>query len=279
MEERRAGSGMVSIIIPTLNSERTVAKCLESIAAQSYKDREIIIVDSFSKDKTVEIAREFKCRVVRTRWKLLGARYIGFRKARGDFVLMLDSDQVLRGKEVLGKAVGLMKRYDMLLLEEGSYNVKTWLEKLADSDRRLVHRMSRVQLDPVVGTLLPRFFRREVLGSAFKRIDMERLHDVVIFDHVIIYYEAYKASKRVGVLGDAVWHMEPSSLSEVLSHNYRYGVTARELVRLGYYNDLIKRKARFRKGAISSGSMGLALQSYLLLLPKGTAYELGYLLG
>ncbi|MFH7873662.1 MAG: glycosyltransferase, partial [Candidatus Aenigmatarchaeota archaeon] len=53
---KNAPKPLVSIIIPTYNSEKTLAKCLESIKNQSYKNIEIIVVDRFSKDKTAEIA-------------------------------------------------------------------------------------------------------------------------------------------------------------------------------------------------------------------------------
>jgi len=44
---------LVSVVIPTYNSEKTLKKCLESIKRQTYKNIEIIVVDKFSKDRTV----------------------------------------------------------------------------------------------------------------------------------------------------------------------------------------------------------------------------------
>jgi len=46
---------LVSVVIPTYNSEKTLAKCLESIKNQTYKNTESVIVDNFSTDKTTEI--------------------------------------------------------------------------------------------------------------------------------------------------------------------------------------------------------------------------------
>ncbi|MFZ2256404.1 MAG: glycosyltransferase [Patescibacteria group bacterium] len=50
---------LVSVIIPTKNSARTIGKCLESIQNQSYKDIEIIVVDNYSPDGTTDIARQY----------------------------------------------------------------------------------------------------------------------------------------------------------------------------------------------------------------------------
>ena len=49
----------LSIILPTKNNERTIGQCLEAIAQQSYKDYEVIFVDNFSSDSTLEIAKSF----------------------------------------------------------------------------------------------------------------------------------------------------------------------------------------------------------------------------
>ena len=51
---------MISIIIPCLNSEITISNALKSIAEQSNKDYEVIIVDGKSEDKTLKIINNFK---------------------------------------------------------------------------------------------------------------------------------------------------------------------------------------------------------------------------
>jgi glycosyltransferase involved in cell wall biosynthesis len=50
---------LVSVIIPTFNSEKQLPICLESIKNQTYQNIEIIIADGFSTDKTVEIALHY----------------------------------------------------------------------------------------------------------------------------------------------------------------------------------------------------------------------------
>ena len=55
---------LVSITIPTYNSERSLGECLVAAKKQTYKNTEIIVIDSYSKDKTLEIAKKFKCKLL-----------------------------------------------------------------------------------------------------------------------------------------------------------------------------------------------------------------------
>jgi glycosyltransferase involved in cell wall biosynthesis len=57
--EKNMHRPLVSIIIPTKNSARTLAACLESCRSQTYENIEIIVVDNFSSDMTPEIAKQY----------------------------------------------------------------------------------------------------------------------------------------------------------------------------------------------------------------------------
>lgn len=265
---------LVSVIIPTYNSEETIGACLKSVGKQTYANIEVIVVDSYSKDETVKIAERFGVKVVQTDYKLLGARYIGFKKSGGDVVLLLDSDQILE-RTVIERAVSaLSSKYDMLCLEEFTFEPKGWVQKLFEADKRLVHKLAETHLDPMEGVLLARAFRREILDKAFNNIPKTLFPIVVAHDHAIIYYEAYKVSQRVGILSNACWHIEPSSLWSVIKKNYRYGKSTYSLVKSGYYQDLLKKKVRFRKGASKDWKLGL--KSHFLLLIKAVGYYAGY---
>jgi glycosyltransferase involved in cell wall biosynthesis len=88
----------VSIIIPTLNEEKYLPKLLESIKNQTVQPQEVIVSDSDSKDKTVEIAKKFKCNIVEEK-SLEGSpakgRNMGAGAATQKLLLFLDSDVVL----------------------------------------------------------------------------------------------------------------------------------------------------------------------------------------
>ena len=264
----------VSIVIPTRNSSKTIEECLSAIQKQSYQDVETIIVDSKSTDHTREIASARGCKVISTDWKLLGARYLGCKAAAGDYILMLDSDQVLV-PDIVERSLRLFETYDMLCLEEISYHSRTLIEKLFAADRRLVFSEIQKQLDPVYGTLLARFFKRDLLIQALEAIPKALLPFVVAMDHEIVYYEAWKLSTKVAVLPTGVYHNETATLLELWRKNFRYGRSTKPLLANGYYNDFVrKRTRRFRntsRGIITADRF----MSTLLLSLKAPAYLLG----
>jgi glycosyltransferase involved in cell wall biosynthesis len=88
----------VSIIIPTLNEERHIARCLVSIQNQDFEDYEVIIVDNGSTDKTLHIINHFRKIRFFINDKLQGAGYaknLGAKYAKGNILLFIDADEVI----------------------------------------------------------------------------------------------------------------------------------------------------------------------------------------
>lgn len=91
----------VSILIKALNEEAKIEQCLESaIREASAIDGEVILVDSLSSDRTVEIAKAFPVRIVQ--FENIADRgcgaavQLGYQFARGDFLYLTDGDMVLQ---------------------------------------------------------------------------------------------------------------------------------------------------------------------------------------
>jgi len=109
---------MVSFIIPTLNAERTLEKCLASIEMQDFpKDRmEIVISDAGSTDGTVEIINRFG-NLSAIRYTLTAnplktgeaGKAVAIDASKGEILAFIDSDNVLEGKDWLEKMVSPFK--------------------------------------------------------------------------------------------------------------------------------------------------------------------------
>lgn len=87
----------VSIIVPTYKEEKYIEPTLRSIKNQDYKGKyEIIVVDSNSKDRTVEIARKYADKVIITKKRgIARARNLGARVAKGEILIFMDADTFL----------------------------------------------------------------------------------------------------------------------------------------------------------------------------------------
>lgn len=87
----------VSILIPTLNSESTIEKCLQSAFSQTYKNVEVFVCDGGSNDKTVSIIRNKfpSVHLLLTDKGVSRQRNKMIDETHSDFVFFLDSDDYL----------------------------------------------------------------------------------------------------------------------------------------------------------------------------------------
>ena len=86
---------LVSVIVPTKNSERFLPKCLSSIKSQTYSLIEVIVVDNFSVDSTQKIARASGARVIEAGPERSSQVNFGVHASHGTYVFRVDSDFVL----------------------------------------------------------------------------------------------------------------------------------------------------------------------------------------
>jgi glycosyltransferase involved in cell wall biosynthesis len=98
---------MLSIIVPTFNEEDFLPRLLASIERQDFADREVIVADNNSRDRTRAIARSHGARVV-TGGTPAAGRNRGAAVARGNCLMFLDADVVLPD----GFLTRIMHRFD-----------------------------------------------------------------------------------------------------------------------------------------------------------------------
>lgn len=103
----------VSIIIPFYNTQKYLKRCLNSIAAQTFQDYEIILIDDGSTDRSYKIAEKYNCKF--DNFKLYRqdnkgvahARNIGLMMAEGEYIAFVDSDDFVDSnylKRMVGEA-------------------------------------------------------------------------------------------------------------------------------------------------------------------------------
>lgn len=92
---------LVSIITPTYNCAKFIARTIDSVLAQTYKNWEMIIVDDRSRDNTKEIVEEYMQKDSRIKYHMLDensgaavARTTAMDLAQGSYMAFLDSDDI-----------------------------------------------------------------------------------------------------------------------------------------------------------------------------------------
>ncbi len=90
---------LVSILIPAYNSEQWIADTLESALAQTWRKKEIIVVDDGSSDLTLPNAKQFASKIVQVVTQpnqgASVARNTAFSLCQGDYIQWLDADDLL----------------------------------------------------------------------------------------------------------------------------------------------------------------------------------------
>ena len=128
---------LVSVIIPTFNSGKFLAACLESLKRQTWREMEVIIVDDGSMDSTLEIAKIHECRVIKNPKRgRAEAKNEGIRRSLGEYLLFIDSDMELHNN-VTNECIELVKRNQRIggvVIPERSVGSNFWV-KVRDFER------------------------------------------------------------------------------------------------------------------------------------------------
>lgn len=106
----------ISVIVASLNNSATLKRCIDSVAAQGYARKELIVIDGGSTDGSVELLRESEARIAYWRSERDRGLYHALNKAllraQGDWIYCLGADDYLWQEDVLAQmAVHLQHAY------------------------------------------------------------------------------------------------------------------------------------------------------------------------
>ena len=209
---------LVSIIIPTRNSAEFLENCLKRIKNQTHKNIEVIIVDSKSTDKTVVIAKKYKCRIYifipkvkKGAFDASFKRNYGAKKAKGDYIYWLDADMEIT-KKLIREAVNICKKgADAIILPEDSFGIGIWA-RAKNLERRCYWNDNTVEC--------PRFFKRKVwisiggldesLGAGGDDLDI----------HQKVIEKGYKVQRTKNIVMHNEGHLK---LSKLIKKHFMYG--------------------------------------------------------
>ncbi|HEA6929026.1 TPA: glycosyltransferase family 2 protein, partial [Campylobacter lari] len=130
----------ISIILPTYNVEKYIARALESCINQSFKDIEIIVVDDLGNDKSIDIAKEYankddRIKIIHNEENLgtFASRNIGVLNSSSPYIMFLDPDDYLESNACeLG--FEKIKNVDMVVF---NYKIERENNTLVNTDIKL----------------------------------------------------------------------------------------------------------------------------------------------
>ncbi|MGP4001854.1 bifunctional glycosyltransferase/CDP-glycerol:glycerophosphate glycerophosphotransferase, partial [Streptomyces sp. 8N706] len=205
----RSGAPRFSIVVPVYKVQGYLRECLDSVLAQSFTDFEVIAVDDRSPDASGPILDEYAARddrvVVIHREHNGGigqARNTGVERARGDYLLFLDSDDTFTpdALEAMARRLGETGDPEILLFD----HVRTyWWDKrqpsataelLAEAGEEVFRPADRTEFFRMFAVVWNRAFRRDFFtGNGFRYTDG-------LYEDALMVYTTMLTAERVACL-------------------------------------------------------------------------------
>lgn len=218
------GDFAVSVVLPTYNSGRTIKKCLEAIAKSSIQIKELIVVDGYSTDNTVETANRFGAHIVfEKKHNIATARNRGVNEATGDVIIFVDSDcivaedclrdlcSVLISSESVAGAGGIAYPYSNDIISE-SFAVRFF--DYVPSKEKSIREVSSI------ATMIVAYKREVLIQAGGFDEDMAPTGEDLDLNIRLIK----KGYKLLLVPSAVAWHDHPSSLTGLVKKWFDYGI-------------------------------------------------------
>lgn len=240
-DESASSQPLVSVIVATRNSHKTLDACLSSIARQTYKPIELIVVDRDSTDGTKVIAKFYTDNVYNYRPERSAQRNFGVSQANGEFVLMIDSDMEL-SPDVVQDCIDVMcykPQTRGVIIPEESFGKGFWA-RCKQLERSFYHNNNAIEA--------ARFFAKSTFES------------VGGYDETMVSGEDWDLSSKVRNLGRI------ERVTSVIHHNEGHLRLSNSLQKKYYYAG--KAKIYLNKNQVGSkmtANVG-PLQRYKLFL-------------
>jgi len=203
----------VSVIISTYNKEKYLLRLLRSIQNQYFNEIEIIFVDDFSTDNTINLVKSFQKndnRIILIKNKknkgTLISRILGVFKSKGDYIIIPDADDIL-SKDIIKTCYYLAIKYNYEMIRynvftNGTNDGLTKIGMLLESKPICQPRLSdylfygfgKLSLNDF--TLWNKFIKEEAFKKAINNIDSFYLsQNMIIFEDGLINFSLYRSVK------------------------------------------------------------------------------------
>jgi len=189
---------LISVVIPTYNSENFIIKTLETVFSQTYNNYEVIISDDGSIDNTAGVVKSFFSKYPSRNKTLLinkhegpgAARNKGIENASGDWVSFLDSDDLWNHNKLESVVGYILKNDDIDLVCHSLVAIDGSKETLMDPSKYFNNK-----IDPFLS-----IYRENCLYTSALTIKKSILYQAGLFDNILPSAQDYDLWLRLGMI-------------------------------------------------------------------------------
>ncbi len=218
-----------SIIVRTLNEERHLANLLRALEEQEYKDFEVIVVDSGSTDRTLEIAEQFKHKIIKIEKRDFTFGYslnVGCNESVGKYLVFVSAHVLPVDKQWLSNLIMLLKNENVAMVygKQMGNHLSKFSERVDFA--RLFNDSSR-------NSRVPINYANNANSAVKRSLWSERRFDEYLFGLEDIEWARHMAQKGFSIAYEpkaSVYHIHEERWSQVFNRYRREAIAA---VRMG----------------------------------------------
>ena len=180
-------SDLVSVIIPSYNSDRYIEGAIQSVLNQTYQNWELIIVDDCSTDNSIEriekiVSGNPKIRLIKLKSNMgsAQARNAGLEVASGRFIAFLDSDDIWRFVKLEKQVVFMLEKKTPI-----SFTSYELIDENGMRKNHIIHAVKRLtQIDYLKNTNIgfsTSMIDTEIVGNNFRMRDIRTRQDASLW--------------------------------------------------------------------------------------------------
>jgi glycosyltransferase involved in cell wall biosynthesis len=242
---------LVTVVVPTKNTARTLERCLASVRAQTYPNVELIVVDNRSNDATMSIAEKCADQALTGGPERSAQRNQGWRAGKGSYAIFIDADMVL-GEEIVGEVAEAFEKDGSLgavVLPELAFG-EGFLARCRELEKRLYLGDPRVEA-----------------ARAFPRPVLEKTGG---YDEAVTGFEDWELPDRVKAAGYRV-----GRINAVVMHDEGRISLRRAFAKKRYYGHWLPMYRKVKRAAPARGLARPALLNQPLQLLRSPHHSVG----
>ena len=209
---------LVSILIANYNNEVYLKKCLDSVLNQKYKKIEVIVVDDYSNDNSLNILNKYKnsIKIIKNKKKTkygsfnqINAYQLGFKKSKGKIIFFLDSDDYFSKKKITEVVNFFKKNKSNIVFDLPIYDFKNKKMK-----KKFIQKLFILSTWPRFSPQSCISLRRNYAKEIFKNSKVKKFN-TIWFDFRIAIYTFLKFKKITVIKNHLTYYRQnPNSVSK-----------------------------------------------------------------